>query len=276
VGIVFVVGSYVFVRDSMQGFDGALEARELLEQRYGAPDEYEPSASGAVEAERMQAFLRVRELTAPAREQMHQVLEPISITEEQARELEEGSIWEKLSFVGGSTKNVLGLPAAMGDLFETRNRALLDSGMGLGEYTYIYTIVYYSWLGRSPDDDAQPAGVEIEEGAAEPAPLEGVRSIRRVPRRVQRDLTDMLRRQLGAVDGATGTELTADWRERLAAEIAEMQEDSFRIPWQDGLPQPIEASLEPYRVVLEASFDPQTDEFELLRPRKEGMSIKAE
>ena len=86
----------------------------------------------------------------------------------------------------------------------------------------------------------------------------------------------MLRHQLGAVDRAPDAALPEAWRERLAGEIAALQDDPFRVPWQDGLPDPIAVSLEPYRAQLEASYDPRTDEFELARPRKEGMSIRSE
>jgi hypothetical protein len=276
VGILFVVGSFVFVRGTMHGFDAALETRAALDERFGAPDAFAPAASGAIPAERIQTFLRARELAAPARDRMRLALEPINISEERARELEEGSFWNKLRFVGGTTKNVLGLPAAMGDLFQARNEALLDSGMGMGEYTYIYVLSYASWLRLSPADEAERPHVVIEGDDAEAALPERGRSVRRLPRRVQRDVIDMLRHQLGAVDRAQGAALPEGWRDRLAAEIAAMQDDPFRVPWQDGLPKPIAASLEPFRAALEASYDPASDEFELARPRKEGMSIRTE
>ena len=38
--------------------------------------------------------------------------------------------------------------AAQAGAFE----ALLEVGMGPGEYMYVYSVAYYSWLGKSPAD----------------------------------------------------------------------------------------------------------------------------
>ncbi len=35
---------------------------------------------------------------------------------------------------------MMGLPFVFGEIERTRNRALVEAGMGLGEYTYIYVV----------------------------------------------------------------------------------------------------------------------------------------
>ncbi len=45
-----------------------------------------------------------------------------------------------------------------------RNQALLDVGMGLGEYTWIYWLTYHAWLGHPVGDSLLN---EIMEASAE-------------------------------------------------------------------------------------------------------------
>jgi hypothetical protein len=274
--IGIVVLTAVFVRDSVRGFDTAVENRAALEERFGSPGDYVPPPDGAIPAERMELFLRVREGTASVRETVGETFGSFDIPDERARELEEASFWERLRFVGGMSRNAFGLAGELGGFFEARNHALLDAEMGLGEYTYIYVLAYYSWLGHAPADGMPGTRVHVEPDGDAPPVTAGVRSMRRLSRRAHGDLIDMLRGQLGAVDRAPDPMPSAEWRDVLAAEIAALQEDRFRVPWQEGLPAQIEASLEPYRQRLEATYDPLTDEFELQRVTKRGMSIQAE
>ena len=66
-------------------------------------------------------------------------------------------------------------------------------------------------------------------------------------------------------------------REALANEIAAMEDDRRRLPWQDGLPATLAASLEPHRERLEATYDPVANAFELGRNRRRGrLTVTAE
>ena len=51
---------------------------------------------------------------------------------------------------------------------------------------------------------------------------------------------------------------------QLAAEITAMESDRFRIPWRDGVPEPIAASLEPYRRQLESSYSAMCNPLEIM------------
>ena len=55
----------------------------------------------------------------------------------------------------------------------------------------------------------------------------------------------------------------ARWRATLETEIAAMEADPLRIPWQDGIPESLEASFLPYRERLEDSYDPMTSALEV-------------
>jgi hypothetical protein len=278
IAILFVIASTLFVRSTLSGFNTAVETRAALEERYGEVQDYVPPADGSIAAERLERFLQVREGLAPARERIGGAMQMFDLSDKTARELEAGSFWEKMRFVGGATRNVMGVPAELGSFFEARNQALLDAEMGLGEYTYIYVLAYHSWLGHAPGDRRMAVGVapDIDDEEEELSPTLGIDAQGRISRRIQGDLVDMLRHQLGAVDQAADAALVAQWRQTLSTEIDTLQDNRFRIPWQDGLPDAIEASLQPHRERLEATYDPRTNEFELLRNRKQGMSIHAE
>ena len=80
----------------------------------------------------------------------------------------------------------------------------------------------------------------------------------------------MLKNQLaqlasGGEAGNPGSDTAAGiaWRERLAAEIAALEADERRLPWADGLPEILEASLRPFRDRLETSYSPMINLFEI-------------
>jgi len=43
-----------------------------------------------------------------------------------------------------------GFTGSLAEYLRERGTALLDQEMGLGEYLYLYSVVYYSWLGKDP------------------------------------------------------------------------------------------------------------------------------
>ncbi len=83
----------------------------------------------------------------------------------------------------------------------------------------------------------------------------------------------MLRRQLAAAEAESSGDGGDAWVEELALEIARLEQDPGRIPWMDGLPQQIEASLAPYREHLDELQCEATLPLELIRNEKQGLSI---
>jgi len=196
-----------------------------------------------------------RRLEAPAARELAEAFAAIP-NQEEAEELDAKPFLEKMREVLDITQSAVGLGADIGNFFEARNRALLEQGMGLGEYSYLYVVTYYGFLGHDPRD------------SVEDVPMPNVAA-----RRLSGELRSMLRHQLDSLpaDAPDG------WRERLAAEIATLEEEPRRLPWEDGLPGPIAASLEPYRERIEASYRAETNPFELGRNKRRGrFSIQAE
>ncbi len=264
-----------FARQTTQGFETAIETRKDLEQRFGPPESYVPAADGTVTQARLEIFLAVREASAPARERLTEAWSNIPLSPEAAQELESQDFAEQMRSVFKITRSSVGLAAEMGELYEARNQAMADAGIGLGEYTYIYALAFYSWLGHSPSDGPDSA---LSDGGSV-----GSRMGDAFFGRVRSNLVQMLRNQLASLpvpaEGGKGKDAEADdgWREALGNEIAALAADRRRLPWQDGLPPAIAASFEPYRDRLETSYNPATNAFELGRSRKRGrFSITAD
>jgi hypothetical protein len=148
--------------------------------------------------------------------------------------------------------------------------------MGPGEYLYIYSIAYFSGLGKSPADGPAFRLLGDDEDGVQGRPAGedefDVREGRRedVLARLNEQLLPMLQRQLAALDETGDAVETDPWRQQLAAEIAAMETDRFRVPWRDGLPPAIKASLEPYRTRLEASYSPMCNPLEVLAGARDG------
>ena len=262
-------GGYLFIKDVVGRAEKAQEVMAEVRERYGGLSDFQPSPGGALPPERVESFLRVRELMAEARRETEASLSVLSSSGAGGAEQVPGLLGRLLEWGLGAAR-VEGatslLPRVIG-FISARGPALLEAGMGPGEYLYIYSIAYYSWLGKSPADG--PAftlvGDDVSGGRQRGGQDEfDVREQRRelVLTRLNERLLPMLRRQLVALDESDGAD--PRWRQTLAAEITAMENDPFRIPWRDGVPEPLAASLEPYRRPLEASYSALCNPLEIV------------
>jgi hypothetical protein len=262
--IVLAVMLGLFARDTMQGFEDAVEFRQQLEKRYGRTAEFVPPLDGAVPAARIERFIAVREASMPARDAAGAAFEEITGSEGRLRDLEEEGAWTKFRAVFGVVGSAMGLGAKLGDYFEARNRALVEHEMSIGEYAYLYTVIYHVWLRQDPEDGPR-FSQEIQ--------IDGSGSLVQQSR-VRRDLRQMLRNQRDALAGRPDAD--AAWVETLLAQIEWLEDDPTRLPWQDGPPPQLAASLEPFREALTAGYRPATNPFELLENERGGsFNIKA-
>lgn len=246
----------LMVRETMSGFEVAADSRRDLEERFGAAGEFTPAPDGVVAPERMEVFLAVRDEMRPARRAIEGFFESLPMSDEEARALDEQPVLDKLGSVLRITRSAVGFGGDIGEFFETRNRILGERGMGIGEYTYIYVLAYYSWLGHSPADGP-------ERGDRVHADVGSWRG------RVQDDLVSMLENQLAALP-PDASPAAAEWRSALTEEIEAMDRSSRRLPWEEGLPPAIASAFEPYRERLEELYSAATNTFELARTRRRG------
>ena len=248
--VLFIVGMSVSMRTA---FDDAHEDREILEQQFGEVDVFTPAVDGSVAEDRVAAFLVVRE----ALTEIHAEIESVDNEMADFEDLvdgEEPPMMQALPAVFRLTKAMMGLPFVFGEIERTRNSALVEAGMGLGEYCYIYVLAYCD---QEVSDEAE-ANLFTASAANS---------------RVRADLRGMIKRQLAAARAEGADEelvaaLDAEW-DALAA-------DDRRILWQDGLPEQISASFTAHRERLDATYSAAAAEFSLLNStiRGGGLSIQ--
>jgi hypothetical protein len=241
------------------GFDQAIAARKELEQRHGVPETFVPWPDGTIPSDRIERFLRVREAMGPSREALGSVFAKLPINPEKQAELKNARGIEKMVKGLMVGRDAMELAPAIAHFFGERDQALLDADMGMGEYTYLYTVSYHAWLGHPTDDS--PGGEWADRGDRR----HGMRSPR-TEWRVRDELLQMLKNQQGAL-----TE-TADpaWRSTLSAEVAALEKNDDHDLWKGGVPAPTAASLEPYRAKLESTYSATTNPFELSRTSRRG------
>jgi len=252
---------FILVRDVVQEVQKTEQGMEAVTEQFGRVVEFRPDPDGAIRPERVAVFLAVRQDLAETRAELERTMALLDSSENAEPSGGRGGALGKLRAGFGI------LPMVMG-FYNARSEALLEQGMGLGEYYYIYALAYYSWLGKSPADgpsfrlvgdsdevrrweDAVPDDFDVREDRAE-----------RILRALNRQTLPMLRNQLADLDAAGGTETEA-WREKLRSEIAAMESDTLRLPWADGLPEATAESLRPFRDRLEESYSTPCNALEL-------------
>jgi hypothetical protein len=257
---LLVWAGFVYVKGIVDEANRAEELRAKVREQHGELSDFQPSPTGEIPRERIEAFLEARELMAEARREAEASFALLSSEDVEGAEEVPGIVGRLLRWGLGAARiqGVTGLvPHAIG-FVSARAEALLEAGVAPGEYLYLYSLAYYSWLGKSPadgpafrlvggdegDDQGRPGGqdeFDVREGRRE-----------EILRYLNEHLLPMLRRQLAAAEEDPA--VSEEWRERLAAEVAAMEQDPFRIPWRDGLPESLAASLEPYRRPLESTY----------------------
>lgn len=269
VAVLIGTGAW-WVRDTMKGFDTAVKTRATLEERFGDAASFTPEPDGVVPPARIEAFLAVREATQPAREAIVRIFDALPMSEEEASALKAKPMLEKFTSIFSIGSTALGMPARLGEFFESRNRALLDRGMGMGEYTYIYVVAYYGVLGRAPDEGPQSDRIRIDLEEEGPVRRRENMMDLQLARRIHDEVLSMLRNQRAALAERTDLPGASELDAALAAEIAAMEEEPRRLPWPDGPPAAVAAAIVPYRERLLTHWSPLTNPFELARNRRRG------
>ena len=167
------------------------------------------------------------------------------------------------------------VPALLG-FINQRNQVLLEQDMGVGEYQYIYALSYFVLLENDPsdgpgfqlsgDDHSDNGNVNVNWNSSDGD--EDTREDRaaRVRRFVNNIQSEVMASQLEAYRASlpAGADLASDpWGAQLSAEVEALKLESLRFPWEEGLPEQIRASLEPYRDQLAATYDPLTSVIEM-------------
>jgi hypothetical protein len=227
---------------------------QTLNDRYGEAVAFVPSQDGSVPPEKVEAFLRVRKevfgLCPEFRDRITEVirLERLEGDESVPRAV---AAWNGID----GFKRLLGFGPLFLDFMDTRNSALLNEQMGLGEYFYIYVLAYIEQLRRAKETIPE----EFEMAYVGP--------------RAQKELIQILKNQLESLtpgaDRPTDTKLAASLRDQ----ITRLSEGRQSLPWEDGLPPAIAASLEPYAEHLVQLYCEGIAKIELMQKNK-GLNLK--
>ncbi len=264
--IIAGVGGFFFVKNIVSEFEEMDKVADVLEERYGKMREYCPGPDGTIISDRIEAFLRVRQAHAPAREKIEKTLFDLA-SQKDKPEIEVKRPGNVLYLI----RTGIGFIPQIAEFFKSHNLALLDAEMGLGEYYYMYVVTYYSWLGKSPED-GPPFRISGDDERDDfwKEDEEDVREMRRerIRRRINRMILSMLRNQLDKLIERAPSEVSESWRSALESEIEAMESDRYRLPWQDGLPDVLESSLRPYQDRLEASYSPMVNALEVAMDRR--------
>ncbi len=260
--VVLILG-FFFVKDMVYKFEETGELTESLKNLYGEIEDYSPPSDGRILFERMEAFLYVRESTAPVRERLDRSISILDEIRNQGTQRREN---RRPGQVFRALKAAFGLIPGIGDFYTQRSQALLEVEMGLGEYMYIYILSYYSMLGKSPGDGP---GFQLVQGDREWKFDEWDRDENfeergtNMTERINRLILSMLNNQVPQLDSPTTKPGEDEWRGAFLAEIQALEDDFLRIPWQDGLPYVLEASFRPFLNRLENTYSPLTNILEL-------------
>jgi len=244
------------IADEFKDYDALMTT---LTERYGSIGDFTPNPDGTISPERVESFLAVRDAFGPVREKLE-----ISFKTLQDRVGQTEIEVKKPKNIFQMIKTGVGLIPQIGEFMKSRNQALLNAGMGIGEYYYIYSISFYSWLEYLPEDgpDFEIIGPDEERSSWDQGEVLEERRDSTL-RRLHRMLLPMLYNQLEKLSTSESSDIPDEWREALKAEIEAMEADRFRLPWQDGLPNVIESSLKPFRYQLQQSYNKMTNPLEL-------------
>jgi hypothetical protein len=219
----------------------ASQTRAQLLEKYGPPEAFTPSPDGLIPGERMAAFIQVRR----ALQETCRRFQPLQHAMNQVDEVgknDDATGMEIAGTAGGLMRVADGITPLIGEFFETRNKALIEAEMGFGEYIYLYAITYREAL----LDASNSSGIFMANG--------------NIPSAAGTAFLAMFTRQLERFDEAEGSMMA---RQMLQDEIRALQADPTRVPFPQGLPPAVGASLAPYRQALDDTYCPVTTEIEM-------------
>lgn len=242
---------------AFSGLADAGESWDELAEVHGDPTRWTPAPDGATPADRIEVFLEARELMIAA-----QADADAALTAFPPEEFDDDRPWWSILYHAVDAATDLVPPLA--EYAEARNRILLDAGMGYGEYGWIYTTAYHSWLGNDPGDAPMFRG-DVARGGRHPGePLftgeDATFGIGPTRARWRVAVMDACRNRLHALRGADGDH--AGIERRLVDEIRRLDGDPRHVLWDGEPPESVVAAFAPYRDRFEATYRPDFNAIE--------------
>jgi len=247
--LLIVGGGFLMTRS----FDRAAGHQKQLAELYGSREDFIPPADG-IGPDRIERFLAVREILMDNCAGFQDIAADFRSMEDLENQADDVSKVESFRRVRRLMGSVFGIAGRIGELSAARNEALLANGMGLGEYTWIYVLAYYSWLGNTPGSGLDNEGTGFS--------------------RQELDLVcRLMLNHAAALAEAGRTEDAEYWRN----EVERLERADGGVPFQhENLPREVVAAFAPYRTRFEATYCPEMAEFDLGRVEKKGLSYHSE
>lgn len=266
--LIFIVGlgGFLTVRKVAGGFRDAQQAVSRVEGEFGVPEAYTPESDGRIPSDRIEAFLAVRNATVTVRTRLAtrvQELESMGGNPEFERK---SGLQKFLTVI----RSGAGAIPRIAEFERHRADALLTQRMGMGEYWYIYSLAYYSSLKKDPGDGPKHFKTQDNDNISLDShtdPQE-IRDSRRseMKRRVNR----LFRRILANTAQESRIAEKSPWIQTVEKELAALEAEHDRIPWEDGLPPEIDESLRRFKEELAESYDPVMNPLEFMEFRGHG------
>lgn len=256
-GLATMAG-YMMVSSTLEGFSAAKHTGDELTETHGAIVEFTPPFPQALPQDRLQLFIRVRESLGQKQQALEDGFMQFPADIEKVEKNEEGT-WRSIFTV---FRGLGGMIRPMGEYVEARNLALLDANMGQGEYLFYYGLVYYSWLGHSPNDVPR---MGTNHGDENNVSIRGGKDSAFGPARAWRRYHFYTEAMLGnlhiAMTAADNPDAAAELK-LLTAEMDRLATGPDYIVWSDGLPQAWQTALEPEKERLTNSYNQTANIFE--------------
>jgi len=258
-GLLILLGVVLFgglLRSVSRGYRTAVASREILDKEYGDSATFTPERSGGIHPDRLRRYCAVRRALFPMCETVTAHQEAFQRMETH-RTSEDPPPVDLLVDVARAARSVFSMGDEFGEYLIKRNETMVDYEIGLGEYTWIYVLANYAWQENQP--------VKIVPGQSRPSIFHA---------RVFPEVREMIRRHIPVIEKAIPKSKPIDrpaLEEQLAAwtrELEALDNDDQRIPFQDGLPAELEASMRSFRTQIKQAACPAAGELDLTRTVK--------
>lgn len=231
------------------GIRDAKQIEQTLIDRFGWAEEYIPQRDGSIDPQRIEAFIRIREAVQADCAEYQAVLESIRGLDKLESDQDQ-SASEAASTGLQGLKSAFGAGPKMVKFSTSRNRALLEEEMGLGEYLYIYLTSYGEQLAKESAGDFS----NTEEAY--------------VSERARKEYTRILANQLQALETSEAQSSQPGLVDDLRAEIEALTDGSHTSPWPEGPVGKSRAALAPYHQKLDDLYCTGVVKIELLQKNR--------
>jgi hypothetical protein len=152
--VVTITGSvllYTWFKRNAPDMERVETVRDQMRERFGERDDYVPPLDGVLPPDRVELFLKTREELGQTRQETAVRLDEfIQAAVREKASMEERSVFSKIKGGVAMARSGAALLREGVDYLGVRTEKLLASGMGEGEYVYLYSLMTYAWLGWDP------------------------------------------------------------------------------------------------------------------------------